>query len=84
MRAVSDPSEVELADEELSLVEMSRLLLHGSYSKQETNMRWLRYRLVEIKQAEKKKKWKKKEYQITLRLAIWALLSGLRFSTKEK
>jgi hypothetical protein len=42
------------------------------------------YRLVEIKQAEKKKKWKKKEYQITLRLAIWALLSGLRFSTKEK
>ncbi len=56
MRAVSDPSEVELADEELSLVEMSRLLLHGSYSKQETNMRWLRYRLVEIKQAEKKKK----------------------------
>ena len=31
MRAVSDPSDVELADEELSLVEMSRLLLHGSY-----------------------------------------------------
>jgi hypothetical protein len=32
MRAVSDPSDVELADEELSLVEMSRLLLHGSYT----------------------------------------------------
>ena len=30
MRADSDPSDVELADEELSLVEISRLLLNGS------------------------------------------------------
>ncbi len=80
MSAVSDPSDVELADEELSLVEISRLLLHGSYLHEaeiRKKIHWLLF-------CRKEKKNKLVEYQITLRLAIWALLSGLRFSTKEK